>query len=191
MRTSIPAIAALLEGGRVNLRTMIRFGLDGGPQGIWNDSYQATIGGVSYSPAAIQLGEIGSRKDLSAEQLDITISALNPNVAAIMSGIAWHQRPVLVSRAYIDDAGLVIDAEAFFSGFLDAAPIEDEADGTIRMTLICESNNRELSRSANRVRSDADQRRIAATDGFFKHTTASAVDNRIYWGRKGPQSPGT
>lgn len=191
MRTSIPAIAALLESGRVDIRTLIRFNLDGGPVGIWNETYSSTINGVLYSPAAILLGEIGSRKDLSAEQVEVTLGALNANVAAIMSGIAWHQRPLLISRAYLNEAGTVIDVEAFFSGFLDAAPIEDEADGTLRMTLIAESNNRELIRSANRIRSDADQRRISATDGFFKHTTATAVDNRIYWGRSGPQSPGS
>jgi hypothetical protein len=182
-------VIALLETGRLSVRTLIRFDLAGGSQGIWNDSYALTSGGVTYNPASFQIGEIGSRSGLSSEQVEVLLSYLTPNIGSIMDGIGWHQRPVVISRAYLDDAGAVLHILPRFAGFLDAAPVSDEANGTASMTLSAESNNRELQRATERVRSDADQRLVSATDGFFKHTTASAVDSNIYWGRKGPQSP--
>lgn len=185
-----PSVAELLERGRVKVQTLIRFDLDSGPAGIWNDSYAITRDGVTYSPAAISIGSIGSQKGLSSQQVEVTVSGLSPSVASIMNGIAWHQRPVLVSNAILDEGGRILGVQPRFAGFLDAAPIEDADQDTLRMTLVIESNNRELNRSAGRIRSDADQRRVSSTDGFFKHTTATAVDTRIYWGRNGPQAPG-
>lgn len=190
MKTYSTAVNALLTGGRINVRLLVRVDLATGAQGIWNDTYSVVVGGVTYSPAAIELGSITSRKGLSSQQVDVTVSSLSSAVATIMSGIAWHQRPVLISRAFLNDAGAVLETDPIFSGFLDAAPIEDADGETLRMSLIVESNNRELSRSAGRVRSDADQRLVSATDGFFKHTTATAVDSNIYWGRQGPSNPG-
>lgn len=179
----------MIASGRADLRVMVRFDLDGGPVGIWSDTYPLTMETVVYNPAAISLGSVGSRKGLSSEQLDVTVSLLSPSVATIMSGIAWHQRPVVVFHAFVDGAGDVLGVVPVFSGFLDAAPVEDEDGGTLKMTLVVESNNRELSRSSGRMRSDADQRLVSASDGFFKHTTASTVDSKIFWGRKGPQRP--
>lgn len=188
---SLPSsVLDLLNEGRCAVRWLIRADLDAGPEGIWNDTYPITFGGVDFFPAAFTVGSIGSRVGLSSEQVEIVLSYLSPGVAAIMDGLAWHQRPILLSRAFLNPAGEVLHVIPRFSGFMDAAPVADEADGTASMILTAESNNRELQRSTGRVRSDADQRIVNATDGFFKHTTASAIDQQIFWGRKGPQAAG-
>lgn len=182
-----PNLADELEAGRIASRTLVRFDLDGGSEGIWNDTYPLSYDGVTYYPSAVLLGDVGGNVGLSSERVDVEVSFLSSDVGSILDGIAWHQRPVVISKAFLDPAGDVFYVLPRFAGFLDNLRIQDEADGTARMLLSIESNNRELSRSTDRTRGDSDQRLVDADDGFFKHTSSSAVDSNIYWGRKGPQ----
>lgn len=189
---TLPTIVTdMLEAGRLSLRTLIRFELDSGPTGLWNDTFPVTTGGCNYTGIGgnIEVGQIGGQEGLSSEGVEITISGLAPAARTVLDGIAWHQRPVVVYDGYLDDAGNVLHVEAAFSGFMDALVEQDAAGETFSLRLTVEGNNRELSRSNGRTRSDSDQRQINATDGFFKHAANATVDVEITWGRKGPQYP--
>lgn len=184
-------VLTLLDEGRFSVRYLVRFDLDGGAAGVWNDTYSLSYSGVTYAPLAGNLifdGVPGSA-ELSSENVRITVTHLLSAVTTVIAGEDWHQRACTLYVAFMNDDGSVLHVEPFFSGFLDDASISDAANDLNTLGLFIESNNRELNRATGRTRSDADQRRVAATDGFFKHAANANADTDIFWGRKGPQSP--
>lgn len=189
---SLPSeVSTLLASGRFALRWLLRFDLDGGAQGLWNDTYQVTVDAVVYSPLAgnMVVAPADASSQLDVNQLTVTVTNLLSAVTGLLDGVEWHQRPVTLYLAFLDDSGAIIHTLPRFSGFLDAITIQDSAGGTATAVLTIESNNRELSRVSGRTRSDADQRAVSANDGFFKYTTAANTDVSITWGKGGPQYP--
>lgn len=189
---TIPSdIANLLNAGRYSLRWMLRVDLDAGPEGLWTGTYPVTIDGVSYAPTAgnMLIEPIEASSQLDADQLKVTLTGLQSEVTTALGGVAWHQRPATVYLAFLNDAEAVVHAMPSFSGFIDVLSVQDAADASATIEAVLESNNRELSRSYGRVRSDADQRAVSTGDGFFKYVTAANTDVEINWGRKGAQYP--
>jgi hypothetical protein len=184
-------VITLLIGGRFSLRWMLRVDLPGGPEGIWSGTHDVTLDDVTYIKTAgnMQLDPISASSDLDADQLRVTLSGVLSSVNSLLDGVAWHQRPATVYLAFLAESGNILHAMPTFSGFLDTITIKDAAGDLSTIEAIIESNNRELSRSHARTRSDADQRSVSADDGFFKFTTAANTDVQIPWGRKGPQYP--
>lgn len=191
MLTLPGGIVSLLEEGRFAIRYLIRFDLGSGATGVWNDTFPLSYGGVTYGPLAgnMQLSEVRASSDLDVDRVRVTVSNLQNAVTAVIANEVWHQRPCTLFVAFLNDAGDVQHVQARFAGFLDMAELSDAANGLSTLTMTIESNARELSRSSGRIRSDADQRRVSATDGFFKHASNANADAQIYWGRKGPQYP--
>lgn len=189
---AIPSeVEDLVESGRFAVRYLIKFDLGSGLQGIWNDTYPLTSGGVTYAPLGgnMTFDAIPGSTQLDADRLRVVVSNLAPAVTGIIQNEIWHQRACVLSVAFLDDAGEVLHVMDRFAGFLDDVEISDADQDFCTLTLNIESNNRELNRSNGRTRGDGDQRNVSATDGFFKHTAAAASDANIYWGRKGPQRP--
>lgn len=184
-------VVTLINAGRFSLRWLLRIDLDGGPEGLWNDAYSLTVDEVDYAPTAgnMQIEPVEMSSDLDADQIKVTLSGLQSAVTSVLDGIDWHQRPATLYLAFLKDDGSVLHTLPRFSGFLDAITIQDSANGLATIEAMIESNNRELSRSAGRTRSDADQRMIDGEDGFFKYATAANTDVEISWGRGGPQYP--
>ena len=184
-------ILTLLEEGRFSLRYLLLVELDTGDAGAWNDTYSLSYGGVTYAPLGgnMLISEVPATSELDSDRVRVTITNLQNAVTTIVANEAWSQRPCTLFLAFLDDAGDVQHVQARFSGYLDDVEISDAADDLCTLTLSIESTSRELNRSSGRTRSDADQRRVSATDGFFKHAANAATDSDIYWGRKGPQFP--
>jgi hypothetical protein len=170
---------------------MLRIDLPDGPEGIWSGTHDVTLDDVTYIKTAgnMQLDPISGSSDLDADQLRVTLSGVLSSVTSLLEGVAWHQRAATVYLAFLGEDGNIIHAMPTFSGFLDTLVVRDAVDDVSTIEAIIESNNRELSRSYGRTRSDADQRSVSADDGFFKFTTAANTDVQIAWGRKGPQYP--
>lgn len=189
---SLPSeVITLLNSGRFAIRHLLRVDLDDGAQGAWNGAYELEVEGVTYMPLAgnMSIEEVPGSVELDAERVKIGIGGLLPAITEIVEGVGWHQRPAVLSLAFVNDASEVIHVLPRFSGFLDHVTIADAADGLSEISVEIESNNRGLYRSSTRVRSDNDQRRVSASDGFFKYATAAAIDAQIPWGRKGEQYP--
>ncbi|WP_072389894.1 hypothetical protein [Hyphomicrobium sp. CS1GBMeth3] len=191
MLTLPPEVIALVESGRFAIRHLLRVDLDGGSEGLWNGSYPLIVSDVTYAPLAgnMVVEEVPGSVNLDAERVQVRVSGLSPAVTGVLDGVAWHQRPTVLSVAFMNEAGSAVHVLPRFSGFLDHLTISDVADGVCEIVVEVESNNRGLYRSSTRVRSDNDQRRVSATDGFFKYATAAAIDVQIPWGRKGEQYP--
>lgn len=181
----------LIDAGRFSLRWMIRFDLDTGPSGIWNDTYPLAYESVTYAPLGgnMQFDAIPGSIGLSSDRVQVTVTHLLPAITIVIAEEQWSQRPCTLLLAIMDEAGNVQHVMPRFAGFLDEVELSDADGDLIKLTMTIESNNRELNRSSGRVRSDADQRRVLSTDGFFKHVATANSDTNIYWGRKGPQQP--
>lgn len=191
MITLPSGVIDLLEEGRFSVRYLVKFSLDSGDHGVWNGDYAITVSSVVYDQLAgnVLFDGIPGTSELSSENVKITVSNLLSAVTTVVAGEDWHQRPCTLYVAFMNEDGSVLHVETVFSGFIDDAAISDAKDDLSTLGLFIESNNRELNRATGRTRSDADQRRVAATDGFFKHAANANADTDIYWGRKGPQSP--
>lgn len=189
MLTISNALAQLLEEGRANIAWLIRFDLDSGSTGLWTGEHTISVGGVSFAGISgnIEFDAVTSQSALATDQVSVRIGYLSSAVTTIVANEIWHQRPAYLIQAFIDDAGAVVDTITRFAGFLDDLELTD-ADGDTRVvTLTLESNNRELSRSTDRVRSDPDQRRVSSGDTFFAQAASSNANTQIYWGSKGAQ----
>jgi len=191
MLTLPSEVIDLLNDGRFTIRHLLRVDLDEGSEGIWNGAYLLEVEEITYTPLAgnMAIDEVPGSIDLDAERVQVQLSGLLSAVTGLFEGVSWSQRPAVLSLAFLNDAGAVIHVLPRFSGFLDRMTISDAADGLCDVTVEIESNNRGLYRSSTRLRSDNDQRRVSASDGFFKYATAAATDTEIPWGRKGAQYP--
>jgi hypothetical protein len=191
MLTLPSEVISLLNGGRYALGHMLRVDLPDGAEGLWTGAHNVTSDEVNYVKTAgsMAIDAIDASSDLDANELRVTLSGVLSSVRQVLDGFDWHQRAATVFLAFLDEAGNVMHAMPTFSGFLDKLSIADASDNVATIEALIESNNRELSRSYGRTRSDADQRSVSADDGFFKYTTAANTDVQIAWGRKGPQYP--
>lgn len=189
---SADAIEAL-ESGRFGMRALVKLVLDSpsDPFCAWDDLGSIVVGGDTYVGAAgrFTLNAYASPSDLSAQGLDIVWSGLDSSVIALIGGVAWSQRPILVQRAIIaTDKPQILHLIPEFSGFLDQITWSESAGGETSLTWKCESAARKFSRSGGRTASDADQRTRDASDGFFSFS-ASANNTPIDWGRLPQQKP--
>lgn len=185
-------VQELLESGQLITRLMIQFDLDDGSQGLWNDEYDVVANGVTFQGIGgnMDTDAFSGSADLNVQNCVFRISGLGPQIHTIIDTLEWHQRPATVFIALLDDARTIRFMLTRYSGFLDAAPLEDAGDGTSILSVTIENNNRELDRASGRKRSDADQRSIGgANDGFYKYLGQANSNVSLPWGRKGAQSP--
>jgi len=189
---TLPAqIQANLDAGADSSRLLVKFDLDGGAQGLWNEAYDATVDGTLYQGIGNNLAveAFTGATALSVQTVTLSMSNLESDVTAIIDQQDWHQRGVTLFIGHLDDAGQVLATVPRFSGFLDEVTVIEKADGLSQVLAKIESTSRGFARTGTRTRADADQRSYgSSTDGFFKHT-AQATTQPIFWGRKGPQHP--
>ena len=170
---------------------MLFMDLPTGATGVWSGDFTLVHGGVTFAPlaGAMSLSEIPGAAGLGVDQLEIMVSGFTSAINAILATNDWHQRPAVVSRAYLDAGGNVAHVDPLFSGFMDQAPVTSADGQTYAVTLTLESSSRELERVNGRTRSDADQRSVDSADAFYGYTAAVVATKEITWGRAGPKSP--
>lgn len=187
MRIISATAQTALDSGRYGVRCLVKISPSGSaPLCFWDDVGSILADGDTYVGAAgrFTIEASVTTADMSSRGLDITFSGLDSAVIAMIDGVIWHQRPVLVQRAIIGvDVPQVLHLMPEFSGFLDKVTWSEAAAGRpSTLVLSCESATREMSRSGSRTASDADQRERDSADGFFAFT-ASSVNTSIDWGQ--------
>lgn len=178
--------------GAIALRTAVYFEVGAG-YGLFDDIYDITFSSRTFIGRAGQFQvtpSFASVTDGSVHALDVVFSGVNPTVYPFIFAEAWHQKPMQVYRVIINPFTLaVLDTSVWFSGYLDAAPVEEAAGGDTTLTVRCESTSRDLERPGTATRSEASQRRINANDGFFKHV-AKMRTLELWWGQVPPKTAG-
>lgn len=189
MRTIDGTTLAAFAAGRFASRGLVRLYLDEGTRGFWDDVYNVTIDSQLYEAAAgaFELTPMPSVSDLSVQAVKLTFSALHTNQLAVIQSDTWHQRECAIDLAAINaSTGAVMRIIPVFRGVMDAAHWKEKDGDTGTLEVSIESLNRDLDRKGVRKRADADQRRIDASDGFYKYTGA-LLNQNIAWGREGPR----
>jgi len=183
---------AALDSGRFAVRCLLTVEMDDPEDlfAIWDDIGSITIDGVTYTGSAgrftVQTSQ--SVKDLSIQNLDVTLSGLDSEVANMIDSAAWHQRPITITRAIIGtEVPAVLHLMPEFVGFLDQMIWRETQGGTTELRFRAESTSREFNRAGARTRSSADQKQRDPTDGLFDFATA-AITTQINWGHS-PQDP--
>lgn len=188
MRTIAGGAAAAIATGRFGKRNALRIDMPDGAVGFWDDGWDMSHEGVTFYGlgGAMVISPFGSAADLASRVVDVTLSGLDYQLASLVVAEPWHQRPVTIYEAIIPiDAPQTVYLDVWFTGILDQLNPTDKPGGTASLTAKCESLSRELGRRGARTRSDADQRQISSTDGFYKHA-AVAGNTAISWGSAVP-----
>jgi hypothetical protein len=191
MKSYDPTTQAKLDAGELAERDMILFdfGADG-LHGFWTGAAVLNYNGVDYIPSGrlFKLNAIGGSADLASIAVTGSISAvpdsaLTPDVLASIENYAWHQSPVVISKVYIDlDTRALISVERIYRGYFDKLDHDEQAGGGYTLTPYFESKSRDHMKRGWRVRGDADQRRVKATDGGLRYV-AVAGNQEIKWGQ--------
>lgn len=184
MRTIAIAALVALQSGQFARRSLVEFTAGGSKFGFWDDGYDITYGGTTFTALGGNMGITPyiSSADLTVHNVDLTISGLDATVATQVLAAPWHQTPVTIYEAIMAvDTPQVLNIDAWFVGILDTIRRTEVVGGLSKLVASCEPITREFSRSGARTRADADHRTIDSADGFFKH--AAVVGNTpIDWG---------
>lgn len=190
MKTIAPAAMAAIVAGEAVVTGAAQISPRDGstPIRVWGGYGPITIDGNEYQGIGNQglaqetAGAIGG----VAQGLTLTLSGVDPTVAALVDPDELRGASVVLYRLiFASDAKTLLDAHVFDRGRVDTVDSDYVPGGTATISLAVESAARSLGRSLARVRSDADQRLIDATDGYFKNT-AFAGSKKLYWGGKKP-----
>jgi len=204
MRDIEPAMQAGLEAGEVTFRDFLWFvprnrstGLDE-PMGFW--SGLGTLSAEVINPATgspvtrvwngggnvISMGAVPLTMGLTVQTAEIHLSSVAAAVETLVRTHHVKRAPVQVFRGVLDPATRLLTAPAVprFVGFVDDYSFDTPADGQPGGVMLeAVSHTQELTRSNAAKRSDADQRRRSATDGFYRH--AAVVGTwKIFWGQE-------
>jgi hypothetical protein len=127
----------------------------------------------------------------SEQNVTLELSGVEPAVLATFDAAMLRRAVAVVRRLIFDSSGTrMLHAEVFARGTLDQVPVEETPGGTSTITAMVETAARGLGRRGGRMRTDADQRLIKATDGGFK-AIAYAGQKNLYWGGKKPATAGS
>lgn len=181
---------ALLDSGRLATRGLLLFDFPSGLYGFWDDIGTLVYSGVTYKGAGqmISLSEVGFSGDLSSNSIELKLTSihdtdLTPDVLASIEAESYHQRPVTLSRAYINpDTRALVSVQRVYRGYVDQMVHDYTIGGEATLTCTVQGRGRDNTRRGWRVRSDADQKRIEVTDGGMRHAAVAGTQD-IYWGR--------
>lgn len=160
------------------------------PFRVWGGYGDITLGGAVFkgigdrglvTVSAAALGD-------SEQNVTLSLSGVDPDVIALTDLTTVQRAPVAIWRLIFDGSGRsLLDAQVYTRGRLDTLPIKETVGGLSTLEGNVETAARGLGRASQRMRTDADQRLVSATDGGFRIVSYAGV-KQLYWGGKPPSS---
>lgn len=191
MKTFSAEALAALASGNVIVTGAVRFGL-AAPVGFWGGYGTLAIGADSFTGlgdrglAALSSGTLGG----SEQGAVLTLSGVDPNVAADLDLLEVRGVTAVLYRLLFNGSGsTLLHAGVFLRGRVDSAALEETPAGTSTLRIGIEGSARGLGRRSERMRSDADQRLISATDGGLRRVSFAGQKD-VYWGGQPPTRAG-
>jgi hypothetical protein len=126
----------------------------------------------------LTVGEFGEVKDLSAENLELTLSGVPSEIISLALQEPYQRR---TCRVYMGEQS-VSDVTEVFGGKMDTMSISDSAEDSV-ISLSVESKLVELERSSGWRYTDENHQSRYNGDTFFSYVT-SIQDKQIAWGRE-------
>lgn len=189
MKLFSDAAKAALEAGQVVVSGAVEIAqADGTSFSAWGGDGLLTIGDTEFvglGDAALAQASAGALGD-AAQNVELSLSGVQPDVAARVQLGLLRRAATIVHRLIFDSSGTqLLDQHVFSRGRIDTANTDETPGDTATITAQVESAAKSLGRAGGRMRTDADQRLIDASDvGFAK--VSYAGDIVLYWGGKIP-----
>jgi hypothetical protein len=180
-----PAVTAL-AGGAVGIVQLIAFEFASTPIYLNTSNWDLTYGGHVYK-GAYGLGTVSAVTDKPGEITGLTLELISGDSASIALALdeadVVQGTPTSIRTAIVDlNTYTILDAPIEWVGTLDTMSVaEDGTQCSIHVTA--ESKAVDLLRGTVMMYSDADQKQINATDGFFKYAL-DQTDKPIVWPQK-------
>lgn len=188
---STEALAALVSGDNM-VSGAVQIGAEPNALRFWGGFGTLAFDGMAF----IGVGDRGlvsaSAGALGGQEAgaELRLSGVDPDVVAGLDVRSLRGKPAVLWRLIFNGAGsTLLHAGVFLRGRIDRAPIEETPGGSSTIVIGIEGAARGLGRRSERMRTDADQRLISATDSAFKRI-AYAGEKAIYWGGKPPARSG-
>lgn len=179
-----PAIAALSRSP-LPLAVLVEMDLTA-PLFLNTGGIDLSIGGNTYYGTR-GLGRIEPVMDSAAEvkPLKFELACAGQDMVALALAEPVQGKAVRVKLAIFDpDTYVVLDSRLRWAGRIDLFQITDGADGKCVLSCTAEHEGIHLTRPSASYFSDAEQRRINATDAAFQYQV-DQLDRRILWPDRG------
>lgn len=125
----------------------------------------------------------------TADSITLVLSGIDPAAIDVLDASEISGAPAVIRRLIFDSTGKsLLDSHVFTRGRVDTVSTRESIGQSAAIEVAIESAARGLGRRGARMRSDADQRLINSTDGFFK-SVSIAGQKTLYWGGKRPSTP--
>lgn len=192
MKTLPPSALAALEDGTAIVTGAVEIACTP-PLRIWGGWHEITFDGRTFEPVGdrglVQVagGALGD----AAQNITLSLSGIEPATVALLDASGLSGAPAALWRLIFDQTGnTLLGWNVWGRGRLDTLATEEEIGGTAVITAQLETAAKGLGRSGARMRSDADQRLIDPSDGFFKNVSY-AGEKTLYWGGRRPTRAGS
>lgn len=190
------ATLAALAAGNVSFRLLAQFELDDGTYRFGNHTpgeLESALGQSWYGVGGLATVQgFTTATGLAADEVTIQVNGamvMAPppeyaNTASwfrdILTRDMNNRRATIYELILQEDTGAPLHADKMFAGPIDRTPLDPKKP---ELAIRIRSNRQALQWSNGRTRSDADQRRIAATDGSLRHVgDVAARKGKMPWG---------
>lgn len=192
MKTLAPAALAALEAGTAIVTGALEIGCTPLMR-VWGGYYPIIFEGRTFEPigdrglAQVAGGALGD----AAQNISLILSGIEPKALELLDAENVSGAPAVLWRLIFDQTGnTLLGHNVWARGRLDTLEIDETIGGTATIVAQLETAAKGLGRSGARMRSDADQRLINPSDGFFKNVSFAA-EKTLYWGGRRPARAGS
>lgn len=192
MKTLSPAALAALEAGDAIVSGALEIACDPVLR-VWGGWGPLTLDGRNFEPigdrglAQVMGGALGD----AAQDITLTLSGIEPAILELLEADGLSGAPAVLWRLIFDSSGnTLLGYDVWARGRLDTLDTDEDIGGTASIVSKLETAAKGLGRRGSRMRSDADQRLIDPTDGFFKNVSY-AGEKTLYWGGRRPARAGS
>jgi len=162
------------------------------PLRLWGGYGMLNLGGNDFAGTGdkglvtVLSGALGD----SEQNITLSLSGVDPDIAGLITAADVQRTAVAIWELIFDGSGTVLlDAHVHTRGRLDTLPMKERVGGEAALEANIETAARGLGRAGQRMRSDADQRLVDASDGGFRAVSYAGVKT-LYWGGKPPSTTG-
>lgn len=191
MKTFSASALAALRSGNVIVSGAVRFGT-ATPLCVWGGHGKVTLGSEVYTGlgsnglVSVSGGSLGGHE----QGPELTLSGVDPDAVPTLGLASLRGVSVVIWRLIFSGSGAeILQSSVFLRGRVDRVTVKESPGGEAVIGIGVEGAARGLGRRSERMRSDADQRLISATDGGLRRV-AYAGEKAIYWGGQKPLRAG-
>jgi hypothetical protein len=166
----------------------------GDPIRLWGGYGDADLPSDAGTSTFKGIGDRGLGQQISAaiggtaQNLTLTLSGIEPAALALLDPSEVKGASAVVRILFFDSAGkTLLGAYVYTRGRVDELKTSEVVGGPASIQLAIEGAARGLGRKGARLRSDADQRLVNPTDGFYRVVSA-APKKTLSWGGKKPST---